>query len=77
MTKSQIIKELTDEYVELNGRITSEFSACPEDMPDIMRAAREANKKLKELNSGWQFFPCETCSKHDPNYFIHCEISKF
>lgn len=57
--------------------MTSEFSACPEDIPDIMRMAREANKKLSELDSGWQFFPCSTCENHDPNYFIHCEIAKF
>lgn len=71
------LKELTDEYIELKGQVTIEFSACPEDMPDIMRAAREENKRLKELDGAWQFFPCSTCENHNPNYFIHCEIAHF
>ena len=69
-----MMETMTDEFIEEKGNISCEFSTCPERIADVMRLARELNKKLFDMGASWMFFCCDVCGGHDKENFIHCEI---
>lgn len=70
------MEDFTEEYVTEKGNITCEFSTNPERIGEVMRLARDLNKKLEKLEAGWIFYPCRTCESYKSDSFIHCEIAQ-
>lgn len=74
--KAKVIRDMTAEWIHEDGYITCEFSATPDEMPEICRAVYESNKDLADRQAYWDFLICRTCESHNPgtDRYIHVQI---
>lgn len=82
MTIEKFVSDFTTQFIKSDGRVTIEFSTCPNDLKEVWQSMKIFNKVLSvhefsdKREYRWHAFTCTTCESHDENDFIHVHIEQ-
>jgi hypothetical protein len=71
----QMVNSLEKEFIEKNGYVTCEFSSGKL-KPEQVIILYESSERLKNSNSLWVSFFCETCESYNKNKPYHNMIKE-
>ena len=71
---TNLVLQLTKEYVESGGSISAEFSTNTSDIVEKLDILHKNGVNERGMVADWIMYPCDTCAGHDKTAPMHIEL---
>ena len=70
----ELVRTLSQEFVETQGGISAEFSTDSADLLFKIETLHQSAVNSEGVVADWVIYPCDTCKSHDKSRPLHVEL---